>query len=302
MSKFSTILQLKTEPPHELVTVNTQGETNSYEGLPAMVAFDLANLFFDEQSQGDTSAFLNKYRVKADELKTTSYRLGEGQVLKTDLFDEAIRMKEFIGNILLPFPTDYPALEKVSKHKRTALHIKTNKLTDILENRFNNVGVSPFFYPEDSIGKKKMAPEEKEEYYNKVKSKLIKNIHDDRALKEFSKFFTFAWKYESDDILDLGWLELLLLAEADITVKHCKRCQEFFIPYPLNTLHCPKCRDNYTPQELYRYRKTESMSKKEKEENRKWRRQYMQEYRRKKKEKKEEQKKKQQEDYGWRSE
>jgi DNA-directed RNA polymerase subunit M/transcription elongation factor TFIIS len=302
MSKFCTILQLKSEPPHEMVTVNTQGNTISYKGLPAMVAFDLANIYFDEQSEGDTSTFLNKYWVRTDELKTTSYRLSGSQVLKTDLLDEAIRMKGFIENILLTFPTDYPALEKVSKHKRTALHIKTNKLADILENRFNKVMVSPFFYPEDSIGKKKMAPEEKMEYYNKVKSKLIKNLHDDKVLKEFSKFFSFAWKYESDDLLDIGWLELLLLAEADITVKHCKRCQEFFIPSPPNALHCPKCRDNYTPQELYRYRKTENMSEKEKVENRKWRSQYMQEYRRKIKEIKEEQKKKQQEDYSWRSE
>ncbi len=302
MSKFSTILQLKSEPPHEVVTLNKQGNLVSYDGLPAMVAFDLANLFFDEQSEGDTSTFLSKYQVRTSEMKTTSYRLGQSQVLKTDLFDEAIRMKEFIENILLTIPTDYPALEKVSKHKRTAIYIKTNKLADILENRFNKVRVNPFFYPEDSTGKKKMTPEKKEKYYNKVISKLVKNKHDDRALKEFSKFFTFAWKYESDDILDIGWLELLLLAEADITVKHCKRCQEFFIPSPPNTLHCPKCRNNYTPQELYRYRKVENMTEREKAENRKWRRLYMQMYREQKKMIKEEQKRQQLEDYGWRSE
>lgn len=296
---YSTVMQLKNEPPQELLELYEQGSFTTFRGLPGMVAFDLANVIFDEQ-QGDTSTFLNKYRVQMDHLSTTPYQINKEWDLKTDLLDEAIRMKGFIENILLSVPLNYPALAKVSRHKRVAVYIKTNKLSDIIEHRFKKVRIYPFFFSEKSIDQK-MDSEEIEKYYSKIKRKLIKNIHDDKALKEFSKFFSFAWKYESNDILDIGWLELLLLAQEDISVKNCKHCQEFFIPSPPNTLHCLKCRDNYTPQELYRYRKIEGMSEKEKESARKWRRLYMQKYRSRKKEEEKEKEKKIQEESRWKN-
>lgn len=277
--KYRVAFYLKDRPPIEVLTI-PKGRKGTFGPLPGQVSLSLVNAQWDGME--GIEKFIKKFAVSF--IKDSDREITVKERIEMRLAIELGIMNGYIEDVLLPQPPDYPALETVPTDKRLATFIKTSGNIYSIENFFRQVVIMPYARPESSIftltGDKL---DKKLKKHDEAWENLGFDFEDDKPRKELSNFYVFAWRYASDNILSIAWLELFLMAEAGMKVKACRKCGNYYVPWPPNALHCPKCKKEYHSQKLHNEYVRKNMTEKEMEIDRARKRIYMQEYRARKK-------------------
>ena len=308
MSNYNVIFQMKTQPAFEILSINKNNQ-KKYIGLPGLVALDLANTTDTDIEIGaenirnrNLGSFIKKYSFFSDS-KNDETLLAKLMSFKM-LTDERETLSNFIKTIFIPRliydETEYTIsyLENLSNEERINFFFMKQDLQNHthIDELFNALSIQPYF---------NLIRPNQAESINISEPEINDNINTDTieiqvdgsemnkkdllTLEKYTSQIPYTWKYETDNLLTICWLELLLMAEARLHIKSCHKCTAFFSPFPANTLHCPECRKEYTAQTLYRERvkekimnlpeeEKEKLLQKEREEKAK----YMKEYRKRK--------------------
>lgn len=266
--KYTITFGFHEKPPFEILT---PADNASLE--VGQVAF--AFLKVDCGSEGSAGNFLKMFRS-----------IGNKQVDVLSILQlEQADMREFIETVLL-VPSDGWA-EKLPPSRRLAVFHHQSPRLKRIQRHFQGIAMRPTTTtrPEAWAGLNPKKPLDKQS--NRFR-RTLEEWNDAWESREsqpglfrsiLAKWETLAWRYETDDLLAIAWLELYLLAEQDLAVKLCRKCEKHFVPWPSNVLYCRKCRQNTSRQRLYQQIRRELMTKEEKEAEKRRRREYMRRYR-----------------------
>jgi len=276
--KYHASFYLKSRPPVEALTISRKRGT--FGPLPGQAAFALINAQW-KQNEG-IKQFIEEFKVT--KIMDGDYEITAEEELITWLDIEQGMLRAFVEDVLLYLPEDYPALEDVPSDRRLAVYLQTKGNISNLENFFRKVSVLPSSrIRSEFLSLQKKEREKKAKQYRAAWEALSKDYEDDKPRRDLSGFFTFSWRYETNNILSLCWLELFLIAEEGLKVKVCRNCESYYVPWPANALHCSDCKKEYNSQKLYRDYLGERLTEKDKEKKRAAQAEYMRNYRKKKK-------------------
>lgn len=295
--KYRVAFYLKSRPPEEVFMIN-QVPKKPPSRFPGQAALSLVNAQWSGEK--GIREFIDRFDVTS--IKESGREITPKTSAPNSLgseFELRIRMEQgimngFIEDVLLYQPLDYPALERVTTDRRLAAFIKTSGNINDLEDFFRQISILPYARPGNEIfALKGNDLNRKLKKHEKAWLALSNDYENDKPRKNLADFYFFAWRYESENILSISWLELFLIAEAGLKVKNCRKCGNYYVPWPPNALNCSICKKEYTSQALYRERKkderedkmktmTEEEKMEEIEKERAWRRDYMQTYRKNK--------------------
>ncbi|SHF60723.1 hypothetical protein SAMN02745218_02694 [Desulfofundulus australicus DSM 11792] len=265
--RYSVSFNFHRKPPFEIVTpAETTGIT------PGQVAFALLQV--DCRDTGSVKAFLEMFQARwfyIDGKKIDAAAAGAFLPL------EQAAMRNFIETVLLVPPVEW-YLTDIPPSRRVAVFFHRFPQGERLKRHFQGVTMRPTVTARPEMlqrllrkdGKPTKAAEEWKEVWEK------REKQPERLLAVLPELETLSWRYETENLLAIAWLELFLMAEHDFTLKQCqnRKCREYFIPWPPNTLYCRECRGNTSRQRLYWQKKAEEMAEEERAALRKYHREH----------------------------
>lgn len=177
---------------------------------------------------------------------------------------ERATMRAFVEQVLLVPAPEYWQLGLPPSRRFVAFYQTHPHFRETVQQRFHRLSLLPgiatraevFSWSQARFRKK--ATEWQEAWATRERDpEKLKAIH--------GEFDVFSWRYSTDDLLAVAWLELCLMAEHDITVRACRACGTFFVPWPPNTVYCPTCRRDTTWQQVRYHKKRERMSEEQRQ-------------------------------------
>jgi len=261
--RYTVSFNFHEKPPIEIITPADNAGIEVGQAAFALQRLDCMDV-------KSVSEFLKAFR--STQLILNGKRVG-GTALLSILQLEQADMQAFIETVLLvPFSW---RLNTVLPSRRLAVfHHKTPRLERI-HRHFQGIALRPVAATRTEIftalkwgdlresvlseqSENETQPEEKPkpnrseriiiEWENAWKNRESQPDRFNSALAEYN---SLTWRYETDNLPAIAWLELYLLAEHNIKVKQCRKCKGYFVPWPANVQSCGKCRQDTTRQALH---------------------------------------------------
>jgi len=268
--RYSVTFDFCCKPPFEVIL-----PTETIDTMPGQVV--LSFLQVDHRDAGSIRAFLEGF--KAGWFYVDGKRIdaaAAGALLPL----EQAEMRQFIETVLLvPAPEWY--LTDVPPSSRVPVFFHRFPQKERLERHFQGVSLRPVVHlrPE-KVGKvfTRSGPTKAAEEWGEAWEKRKKQPGE--LLKMLPEWETLTWRYETESLLAVCWLELFLMAEHNLAIRKCENCEGYFVRWPANTVYCRKCRGNNSRQRLYWQKKAEGMGEEEREALKKYHREHKQVVRR----------------------
>ena len=230
--RYSAAFNFHRRPPVEILV-----PADAIGTMPGQVAFSFLRV--DCQDAGSIGTFLEKFRATG--LYIGGRRIDAATAGAFLLLEQAA-MQDFVKTVLLIPPPEW-YLTDVPPSNRVAVFFHRHRQRGRLERYFRDISLRPAVH---------LKPEKVERALTKEGRLAEKAAKlQERSLTVLPKWEVLLWRYETDNLLAVAWLELFLIAEHNLVVKECQKCKGYFVPWPANALYCSECRRDTSRQALY---------------------------------------------------